>query len=328
MLTYAVSRYETGLSSPCAYRRAAVAFGMRFRQLDMNLLYALSILVEEGSVSRAASRLNVSQPTMSAILARLREYFSDALLVQQGRAMVPSPLALSLMPLLREVLANVNAMIDASHGFDPATSERCFCISTSDYFAATLVPRLIASVQAVAPRVTFVIGTSLNAFSQRAEHGEVDVVLIPANFQVLGQPATFLFQESYVVLGWRENPLIRRGMNQDEFYAADHLNVLPPLSSGAGHSISGAFLRSRGREYRMSVTASSFLHVPMLLAGSQRIAVLPRRLAEVFAEAHPVAFVDLPFAFDGFRAMVQHHASRSSDPGIGWLIKMIKQVAA
>lgn len=296
---------------------------MRFRQLDLNLLHALSVLIEEKSVSRAADRLHVSQPTMSAVLARLREYFDDALLVQQGRFMVPTSLALSFAPMLRDMLTNVNVMIAASHGFEPATSARTFCISTSDYFAATLLPGLIERVHTNAPRSSFEIVTSQEGFSRGGDKSEVDVVLLPAEFMIPGHPGKILYQESYVVLGCRRNPLVSNRISEDEFYASPHL-VVAPSQGGRNHSISEAFLQSRGRPHHVEVVTSSFLYAPDLLIGSSRLLMLPRRLAERFSTTHPVSFVDLPFEFKGFEAVVQHHTSRSADPSINWLIGQIE----
>lgn len=296
---------------------------MRFRKLDMNLLYALSVLVEERSVSRAAERLHVSQPTMSAVLARLREYFGDPLLVQQGRFMVPSSLALAFAPMLREVLTNINVMIAASSGFDPETSERTFCISTSDYFAGTLLPGLIKRVKRAAPGTSFEIVTSQGGFSRVGEKSEVDVVLLPAEFMIPGHPAKILYHESYVVLGCAQNPLFSSGISEEDFYASPHLTVAPSQGNRT-HSISEAFLQSRGRPHHVEIVTSSFLYAPDLLVGSSRLLMLPRRLAERFAAIFPVSIAELPFEFKGFEAIVQHHTSRSADPGIGWLIGQIE----
>jgi len=299
---------------------------MRFRQLDMNLLYALSILIEERSVSRAAQRMHVSQPTMSAALARLREYFGDPLLIQQGKSLVPSSLALDFRPMLREIMTNVNVMIAASHGFNPEHSERSFCISTSDYFAVTILPDLFKHVKAVAPQITFEIVTAETGFSRTGDRGEVDVVLLPAEFLIADHPCKFLFHEDYVVMGWKENPLVCKPMSEDDFYNASHLVVAHP--SRLRHSISEAFIKSLGREYQVGIVATSFLYTPSLLIGTQSIVMLPRRLAERFAQVHAVRYVDLPFAFKGFEAMLQYHASRAADPSVAWLIEQIEAVVS
>ncbi|HSI16835.1 MAG TPA: LysR family transcriptional regulator, partial [Sphingomonas sp.] len=106
---------------------------MRFQGLDLNLLVALDVLIEERSVSRAAERLHLSQPAMSAALRRLRDYFNDPILAAHGKKMIPTPHALRLRGALRTLLTDVERMVSLSTQFDPATSQRRFRIGTSDY---------------------------------------------------------------------------------------------------------------------------------------------------------------------------------------------------
>ncbi len=91
---------------------------MRFKGLDLNLVVALDILLQERSVSRSAERLKLSQPAVSAALARLRDYFNDELLVSMGRSMIPTAYAESLWPIARDLLAKADLLIDTSSSFD------------------------------------------------------------------------------------------------------------------------------------------------------------------------------------------------------------------
>jgi DNA-binding transcriptional LysR family regulator len=84
---------------------------MRFKKLDLNLLVVLDALLQEHSVSKAAARLNLSQPAVSSALRRLREYFGDEILVTQGKRMVPTPLAQSIAPQVVQILADIEALI-------------------------------------------------------------------------------------------------------------------------------------------------------------------------------------------------------------------------
>ena len=114
---------------------------MRFKGLDLNLLVALDALLETRSVSAAASRLNLSQPAMSAALSRLRDYFGDDLLVASGKRMYPTAYAETLYPQLKDCLAGLDSLISNPTLFDPKTSLRTFRIIGSDYVtAAALVP--------------------------------------------------------------------------------------------------------------------------------------------------------------------------------------------
>jgi DNA-binding transcriptional LysR family regulator len=91
---------------------------MRFKKLDLNLLVVLDALLQEHSVSKAAQRLNLSQPAVSSALRRLREYFADEILVTQGKRMVPTPFALSIAPLVVQILADIEALIAQGRSAD------------------------------------------------------------------------------------------------------------------------------------------------------------------------------------------------------------------
>src|SRR5687767_5141559 len=106
---------------------------MRFERLDLNLLVALDVLIEERSVSVAANRLFLSQPALSGALNRLREYFNDELLVQSGRQMILTPKAEELRAPVREALMFIRSRITTPSDFDPATAQRKFILVASDY---------------------------------------------------------------------------------------------------------------------------------------------------------------------------------------------------
>ncbi len=105
---------------------------MHLRGLDLNLLVALDVLIDERNVTRAADRLNLSQSGMSTALARLRNFFDDQLLVPLGRKMVLTPLAQTLVDPVREIVLRTHTLIDTTPGFNPAIATRRFTIMCSD----------------------------------------------------------------------------------------------------------------------------------------------------------------------------------------------------
>src|SRR6516165_692691 len=107
--------------------------------VDLNLLLALDALLSERNVTRAAERLSVGQPAMSASLRRLRKHFGDPLLVREGRTLLPTPLAGTLAPLAREAVTALEAVFDRQRGFDPLVDSRSFTIMASDYVTVILL---------------------------------------------------------------------------------------------------------------------------------------------------------------------------------------------
>ena len=118
------------------------------RRLDLNLLLAFEALIAERSVTRAAKRMSVGQPAMSASLARLRTFFGDPLLVRKGRSLVPTPRALELTASFQEALDLIDSTLRASRGFDPQTAHRTFTVMASDYVLLLLLGPLVAELEA------------------------------------------------------------------------------------------------------------------------------------------------------------------------------------
>jgi len=298
---------------------------MRFKGLDLNLLVALDVLLEECSVSRAAQRLNLSQPALSASLARLRDFFGDPLLVSQGRRMIPTAEARSIQLELKPILGNIEELIVRSTVFDPATSDRVFRISASDYLVAVLFPKLVPVLERDAPH----IGLDLIAPSQDAqtalERGEVDLLLTPEEHCVAGHPAELLFEERHVVAGWKDNPLLARPMSEAEFFAAGHVAVRIGQVSRA--SFAETHLGSLAPR-RIEIVAASFTTVADLLIRTHRLAVMHERLARLTAERLPIAWQDLPFPFPAMREMIQYNRTRGEDAGLAWLIGQLRNAVA
>jgi DNA-binding transcriptional LysR family regulator len=298
---------------------------MRFKGLDLNLLVALNVLLEERSVSRASERLNLSQPALSASLARLREYFGDPLLVPQGRRMIPTAAALAMQNKIKQVLGNVDALIAHSTTFDPATSSRIFRICASDYLTAVLFPRLIPILTREAPS----IGIDLLPPSTEAQtalgRGELDLLLTPEEHCVPEHPVELLFEEHHVVAGWSKNPILESQISADEFFAAGHIAVRIGQVSRA--SFAESHLETLARRRRIEITAASFTMVPDLLVGTNRLAVMHERLARVMAKRLSITWKKLPFAFPPMKEMIQFNRARLEDAGMQWLVGQIHRAA-
>ena len=298
---------------------------MRFNGLDLNLLVALAVLLEERSVSRAAERLHLSQPAVSAALARLRTYFGDPLLVPQGRRMVPSAEALAMRRELEAILDSVSNLVVRSAGFDPTTSRRTFRICASDYLLAVLFPKLIPELARLAPAVGLELMPPSDEARVALDRGELDLLLTPEEHCVPGHPTKLLFEERHVVAGWECNRLLRTPLTEKAFFAAGHIAVRVGQTTRA--SFAESKLDALPRQRRIEVTAASFTSVPDLLVGTDRLAVMHERLARLMAERMPIAWQALPFAFPAMREMIQFNRTRGSDRGLMWLIDRIEGLA-
>ncbi|MGY2735692.1 LysR family transcriptional regulator [Sphingomonas sp. UYP23] len=185
---------------------------MRFKGLDLNLLAAFAVLIEERGVSRSAERLNLSQLAVSAALARLRIYFGDALLVAEGKRMFPTALAGALAPQVAAVLDGVWAIVDTAGTFDPARSPRIFRIAASDYIALVVFPRLVQRLEHIAPGGRIMLELPDERTRARLDEGRIDLFVRPHEFASPPHPIALLFTERHVVGGGaRTIPRLPRG---------------------------------------------------------------------------------------------------------------------
>lgn len=295
---------------------------MRFKGLDLNLLVAFDILIEERSVSRAAERLHISQPAMSAALGRLRTYFNDPILGAHGKKMIPTAHALRLRPMVRELLNGVETMMSATAAFDPPTARRRFRIGTSDYLATVLFRQLIPLLQKEAPQITFELIPPSELMLTMLDQGDLDMVITPEEHTATDHPIELLFEEPYVVAGWNENPIFMRPMTQKDFFEAGH--VVVEIGRLSRISFAEANLRTFTTRRRVEVTVASFLLAPEMVLNTNRLTVMHERLAQTFADRMPLCFVPMPFPFPAMRETIQYHRTRDTDPGLRWLIDRMK----
>lgn len=299
---------------------------MRLKGLDLNLLVALDILLEERSVSRAAERLHLSQPAASAALGRLRIFFHDELLVLHGKRLIPTSYAESLMPEVKRIISQVDTMISMSTDFDPLLSERQFRLMSSDYILNVLLHPVIISMQLKAPKVTFDIRLSGDDGGAEFERGKIDLVIVPEEYLNTHHPFEPLFEERHVVVGWEGNALLNKKLTKDAFLSAGHIDV--SLGSTGGHTFTGTRMEKLGYQRRVEIYAPHFSAIPWLLQGTNRLAVLQERLARKFAKVLPLKIAPLPFEFPKMRMMAQYHTAKTSDQGLKWLRQCLKASAA
>lgn len=298
---------------------------MRLKGLDLNLLVALDILLDELSVTRAAERMHLSQPAVSAALARLRAFFQDDLFVLHGKRLIPTSYAKKLMPEVKHILKQLDDLISLSNEFDPASSERLFRLMASDYLSTVLLTDMVSTMQSVAPNVK--LDTRLPEDSVHAifERGEIDLMLIPEEFLNENHPAELLLEEPHVVVGWEGNQLFDQGISKQDFFKAGHIAVT--LGSNRDPSFTERNMTKLGFDRRIDISAPYFSAVPWMLLNTNRIAMMQERLARTYAKALPLKISPLPFDFPAMRIMAQYHSARESDLGLKWFLELLQKVA-
>lgn len=297
---------------------------MRFNRLDLNLLVALDALLSEKSITRAARRLNLSQSATSGVLARLREYFKDELLMQVGRTLVLTPLAASLADPVRKVLLQIQATIDIRPEFDPATAAREFRILASDYISTVLLGELGQRIAATAPNITLDILPTVPSPIDLLERAEVDLIILPRKFVSEAHPVQVLFEESYTCIAWTGNTAVGEELTLEQYMALGH------VSSRFGVAVTSFeewFLKVSGYDRRIEVTTTNFTSLPHFVIGTNRIATMHTRLARTLSRYYPIRLLPPPLEIPTLEMCMQWNHFLDRDPSHVWLRSVLAEIA-
>jgi len=296
-----------------------------FRNFDLNLLLVLDGVLREGTLSNAAKALNVSQPTISSSLAKLREILQDELFVRSGNGMQPTPRALALKEPVQRVLAAVKGEILDTVNFDPATEIRPYTVATSDIGETLLLPRLVARLGQDAP------GVNLRTLVVRPRHledaleaGEVDLAV--GYFPDLARPTTMqqtLFTHGFACLARTGHPLIKNGLTLEAFLEAFHILV---TSEGSSQELFEDALAKRGLERRCVLRIPHFMSVPFVVASTDLIVTVPRALAAGFSGLVDLQVLDPPIYVPEFAVKQYWHRRFHHDARMIWLRTIISVI--
>lgn len=299
---------------------------MDLRQVDLNLLVAFDALMTERSVTRAAQRLSVGQSAMSSTLGRLRRLFGDPLLMRDGRQLVATPLAESLSLPIRELLTNIEGVLEHRRPFDPMTASRTFSVIANDYITMTFLRPLLAALPAEAPRVKLHVAPPGDDESERLRRHRADLLLIPREaFDDMAEFHTApLFTDRYVVAVDRDNREVGDVITLDQFSSMPYVAMSP----GYRKSISELQLDLLGIRRNVEIT-TGFAIVPFLLRGTQLIALVQERLGREYQQAAGIRLLRPPVdALKPIHVIMAWTDRTDNDPAHQWLRAKLTQLSA
>lgn len=298
---------------------------MRFEGLDLNLLVAFDMLLECRSTTEAARRLNMSQPTVSSALGRLRDYFGDDLLVNVGREMVPTPLAEELAPAVTEMLNIARFRIVQNDEFDPTTSQRKFRLLASDYVFDVLLAKMLVKAARTAPGIMFEISPVGPLGTRLFQKGDIDLMITVPRFSLEGFPSELLFADTDAVICWKHGRHAE-GIDKGTFLAAEF--AVPVFGEERRPSISALHFAEAGLELNSTLHVPGFSALPGAICGTDRLAVMHWRHARLFERMYPLACHHLPVAGTKINEIMQWHPLRRKDAGLRWLRQLLHGEAA
>jgi LysR family transcriptional regulator, nod-box dependent transcriptional activator len=296
-------------------------------RVDLNLLVAFDALMDERSVTRAASRLSLSQPGMSNALARLRKLFGDPLLVREGLTLVPTSRADALRQPVRDALAIIRGALDQPTGFDPAADAATWTVSCSDYSLLMLIGPLVRRLAAAAPGVTIRVLPRAPDPVRLLREGTADLVIEPAEIMPDARLASQrLFGDRWLCCVWAGNSAVADRMSLDAYLRLGHL--VYSMGRGQPASIVDQHLERTGMPRRIEFTVESFLLAPFLLEETELVTVVPERAVPHLRRTADIRVLEPPVALPAITEMLWWHPRHTASPAHAWIRARVAEIAA
>nr|WP_314372532.1 LysR family transcriptional regulator [Sphingomonas paucimobilis] len=291
------------------------------KPLDLNLLRVLDALFSQGNVSGAARALGVTQPGVSIALRRLRDHFGDDLFVRQSGRMVPTALAERLRTPVTQALGVIETDVLPASAFDPQRSDRSFVIGLSDLGDLVFLPDLMARLKESAPHVTVrSIAAEPAGLVEGMAHGTIDLMIGHLTDSVAGLYAQTLFVQYFVCLVRADHPRIADTLTLEQFLAADHIVV---SQDGRSQEVFERRVRQLGLDRRITLHSPHFMSVPLLVARSDMITVVPQAVGRIYAHLLGLKLLALPFDVPGVELRQFWHRRSHTDQAAKWLRKLV-----
>ncbi|MEB0773210.1 LysR family transcriptional regulator [Citrobacter portucalensis] len=292
------------------------------RTLDLNLLKTLDALLDERSVTRAAQRLSLTQPAVSGMLNRLRDYFDDPLFSRTPHGIVPTLRAQQLAAPVKRILSDIDILLKPTQ-FDPLTAALTFTVAATDYALKAVIVPFIAALRVRAPGIRVrVIPVEPVLLTTQFEQGKIDLALLTPDSTPDNLHSRALYDEEYVCLMRHAHPDAGGPLTLDRFCALEH--VLVSYEGESFWGVTDEALASVGRQRQIGLSVSSFLVLPDILAISDMIAVVPARLAYDDPRMH-VLSPPLPIA--GFTKSMAWHERTHRDAAHQWLRNLVHETS-
>ena len=298
-----------------------------FDKIDLHLIRVLYTVLTERNVSRAAIRLGMSQPAVSAVLKRLRDLAGDPLLVRSGAAMVPTDAGLRMIQPSAGILRAAEVLFTEARGFEPQSARNTFRVAASDYLDPFFLPQLVAQIKAQAPLCHIEIHP-LSADSDYHTHlaqGEVDVVIgnwlkAPDDLH-MGR----LFGDEVVCLVSKDHPALRRPWDAASWLQSEHIAPTPLHPGGRG--VIDDHLDSLGVQRNITARCPHFGLIPAMVASSLLVLTTGRQYCERFTERLPVKILPCPIEFPQLMYYQLWHERSHASSAAKWLRERVKSVA-
>ena len=290
--------------------------------IDLNLLYTLHILIEEQSVSKAASRLALSQSAVSHSLNKLREYFNDRLLVKTRNGMVPTLIAEELRGDLRILIENVNGLFRKDQ-FDPAIAKGTVRVAATDYGLSIIFPMLMERLSVAAPNLKIDCVPLSTQIGQDLQNGVIDISL-GGYKPFAGARHEVLFYDRYVGVVRSGHPILQDRISKESLLQWKHVFIKVPIRT-----------ERKDRLYKMLGRRTSddfYLQIPYHMVASfsveknDMILIMPEKGAVRLTQMIDVATFELPVKMSRHAYLLSWHRKTDNNKMLQWFRHQVNEV--
>jgi len=286
---------------------------------DLNLLPVFQVLLEERSVTRAAGRLNLTQPAISRNLTRLRELFNDPLFTRTPKGLAPTPRAETLALQLQQSLQDLSQLISPAT-FIPAAATQNFRLATTDYGTQVLLPPVLKRMRAEAPGVNLEIVPWQENLLQQLDQEGIDL----ATCTVEDAPAAIhgrgVGSDRFICVVRDDHPLTQLGLSLENYATYPHALI---TMGGARKGAIDHLLEERGLSRRIALRVPHFVAALAMISQTDLILTVPYGLAVSFAEQYKLKMLPFPMEQKGFTYSIIWHERYMKDPAHIWLRQLV-----
>ncbi|MBE96927.1 LysR family transcriptional regulator [Marinobacter sp.] len=297
---------------------------MALNRLDLNLLHVFDTIYREGSLTRAARALHLTQPAVSHSLSRLREHFDDPLFSRQGNQMVPTPLARRFLESMRPGLTQIQSAVNQFHAFDPANQRKTYSLALRDILESTFLPKLMGRLESY---------PELEIISQRVPRRDMETqlaagkldfavdVLLPVSNQTGHE---LLRHDRLVVLARKGHPLTSGGLTLDKYLEARHVLV---SSRSEGPGIEDFELSRFGVQRNIRLRCQHYYAACRVAEGTDLLLTMPENYARIIAEQADIDILTTPADLPGIDVHLYWHKAYEREPALIWFREQLASIA-
>lgn len=297
---------------------------MALNRLDLNLLHVFDTIYREGSLTRAAKALYLTQPAVSHSLSRLREHFDDPLFTRQGNQMIPTPLARRFLESMRPGLTQIQGAVNQFHAFDPATQRKTYSLALRDILESTFLPQLMQRLDQY---------PELEIVSQRIPRRDMETqlaagkldfavdVLLPVSNQTAHE---LLRRDRLVVLARSGHPLAEGELTMERYIAARHVLV---SSRTEGPGIEDFELSRLGVQRQIRLRCQHYYAACRVVEGTDLLLTMPETYARIIAERSDLRILTPPADLPDLDVHLYWHKAYEREPALTWFREQLRHIA-